>query len=98
VSACSSPPPKRRRHRLDTTDLRPVELREELRRRFGTASEPVLTLVSFGFGHGISRTADLVFDIRFLANPYWVDELRPLTGADRPVRDYVAEIRRGRTR
>ncbi|MGI8704893.1 MAG: RNase adapter RapZ [Sphingomicrobium sp.] len=75
---------------LDTTDLRPVELREELRRRFGTESEPVLTLVSFGFGNGISRTADLVFDMRFLANPYWVDELRPLTGADRPVRDYVA--------
>lgn len=75
---------------LDTSDLRPVELREELRRRFGTESEPVLTLVSFGFGRGISRTADLVFDMRFLANPYWVDELRPLTGADRPARDYVA--------
>ena len=75
---------------LDTTDLSPVELREELRRRFGSASEPVLTLVSFGFGHGISRTADLVFDMRFLANPHWVDELRPLTGADRPVRDYIA--------
>lgn len=74
---------------LDTTGLAPVELREELRRRFGTASEPVLTLVSFGFGHGVSRTADLVFDMRFLANPHWVDELRPLTGADRPVRDYV---------
>ena len=74
---------------LDTTGLAPVELREELRRRFGTASEPVLTLVSFGFGHGVSRTADLVFDMRFLANPHWVEELRPLTGADRPVRDYV---------
>ena len=75
---------------LDTTDLTPVELREELRRRFGTDREPVLTLVSFGFGHGISRTADLVFDMRFLTNPHWVDELRPLTGNDQPVRDYVA--------
>jgi RNase adapter protein RapZ len=75
---------------LDTTDLTPVELGEELRRRFGAASEPVLTLVSFGFGRGISRTADLVFDMRFLANPHWVDELRPLTGADQPVRDYIA--------
>ena len=75
---------------IDTTDLAPVELREELRRRFGTAIEPVLTLVSFGFGHGISRTADLVFDMRFLANPHWIDELRPLTGADQPVRDYIA--------
>ena len=76
---------------LDTTDLSPVELREELRRRFETVSEPVLTLVSFGFGHGISRTADLVFDMRFLANPYWVDELRPLTGADQPVRDFIGK-------
>ena len=75
---------------IDTTDLSPVELRDELLRRFGTKSEPVLTLVSFGFGHGISRTADVVFDMRFLANPYWVDELRPLTGKDQPVRDFVA--------
>ncbi len=75
---------------IDTTDLSPVELREELRRRFGTAGEPVLTLVSFGFGHGISRTADLVFDMRFLANPHWIDELRPQTGVDQPVRDYIA--------
>jgi len=75
---------------IDTTDLAPIELREELRRRFGTANEPVLTLVSFGFGHGISRTADLVFDMRFLSNPHWMDELRPLTGEDQPVRDYIA--------
>ena len=75
---------------IDTTDLSPVELREELRKRFGTESEPVLTIVSFGFGHGISRTADLVFDMRFVGNPHWVDELRDLTGLDEPVRDYVA--------
>jgi UPF0042 nucleotide-binding protein len=76
---------------IDTTDLTPSELREELRRRFGTVNEPVLTIVSFGFGHGISRTADLVFDMRFLANPHWVDELRPMTGEDQPVRDYIGE-------
>ncbi len=75
---------------IDTTDLAPAELAEELRRRFKTEREPVLTLISFGFGHGISRTADLVFDMRFLANPHWIDELRDLTGNDRPVRDYVA--------
>lgn len=74
---------------LDTTDLAPVDLCEELRRRFETVSEPVLTLVSFGFGHGISRSADLVFDMRFLANPHWVNEFRLLTGADRRVRDYI---------
>ncbi|QIL02242.1 RNase adapter RapZ [Sphingomonas sinipercae] len=76
---------------IDTTELTPVELRDELRRHFGTANDqPVLTLVSFGFAHGISRTADLVFDMRFLENPHWVDELRPLTGNDQPVRDYIA--------
>jgi len=76
---------------IDTTDLTPVELRDELRRRFGSpTAEPVLTIVSFGFAHGISRTADLVFDLRFLNNPHWVDDLRPLTGNDQPVRDYIA--------
>jgi UPF0042 nucleotide-binding protein len=75
---------------LDTTDLKPAELRDELRRRFGNDREPVLTIVSFGFANGISRTADLVFDVRFLSNPHWVDDLRPLTGADQGVRDYVA--------
>ena len=76
---------------IDTTDLSPAELRDELRRRFGDdAGQPVLTLVSFGFSKGISRTADLVFDMRFLDNPHWVDELRPLTGADQAVRDHIA--------
>jgi UPF0042 nucleotide-binding protein len=75
---------------IDTTDLSPVELGEELRKRFRTERDPVLTIVSFGFGHGISRTADLVFDIRFLANPYWVDDLRDLTGLDAAVRKYVS--------
>lgn len=74
---------------IDTTDLTPVELGEELRRRFGSEQAPVLILSSFGYAHGISRTADLVFDMRFLANPHWVDELRPLTGTDQPVRDYI---------
>src|SRR6185503_5494098 len=74
---------------LDTTDLSPVELRDELRRRYGADSDqPVLTIASFSFARGISRTADLVFDLRFLLNPHWVNELRPLTGVDHPVRDY----------
>lgn len=76
---------------IDTTDLSPVELREELRKRFANDSEPVLTLVSFGFGHGISRTADLVFDMRFLVNPHWDDALRELTGIDERVRQFIRE-------
>jgi RNase adapter protein RapZ len=76
---------------LDTTDLSPAELRDELQRRYGgDADQPVLTIASFAFARGISRTADLVFDLRFLPNPHWVEELRPLTGADQPVRDYLA--------
>jgi len=77
---------------IDTTDLTPAELREELLRRYGgDIDQPVLTIASFGFARGISRSADLVFDMRFVANPHWVDELRPLTGEDQAVRDYVAE-------
>jgi UPF0042 nucleotide-binding protein len=76
---------------LDTTDLTPAELRDELRRRYGgDVDQPVLTLVSFGFARGISRTADLVFDMRFADNPHWVDELRPLTGRDQAVQEFCA--------
>jgi UPF0042 nucleotide-binding protein len=76
---------------LDTTDLSPAELGDELKRRYGGDSDqPVLTITSFAFARGISRTADLVFDLRFLPNPHWVDALRPLTGADQAVRDYLA--------
>jgi UPF0042 nucleotide-binding protein len=76
---------------LDTTDLTPAELRDELRRRYGgEVDQPVLTIASFGFARGVSRTADLVFDLRFLPNPHWVDERRPLTGDDAAGRAYIA--------
>jgi len=75
---------------IDTTDLTPAELRDELRRRYGDDSDqPVLTIASFAFARGISRTADLVFDLRFLPNPHWIDALRPLTGEDEEVRAYL---------
>src|SRR5436309_12456240 len=75
---------------IDTTDLSPAELRDELRLRYGGDSDqPVLTISSFAFARGISRTADLVFDLRFLPNPHWVDKLRPLTGEDEAVVDYL---------
>jgi UPF0042 nucleotide-binding protein len=77
---------------IDTTDLSPAELRDELRRRFGGDSDqPVLTISSFSFARGISRTADLVFDLRFLPNPHWIEELRPLTGADSAVRSFLEQ-------
>ena len=77
---------------LDTTDLSPAELRDELRLRYaGETDQPVITVVSFSFARGISRTADLVFDMRFLPNPHWVDELRPLTGQDSAIRSYLEQ-------
>ena len=75
---------------IDTTDFSPADIREELIRRFGASEQPVLTIASFGFARGVSRTADLMFDVRFLPNPHWDEELRPLTGADAQVRDYLA--------
>ena len=76
---------------LDTTDLTPAELREELRRRYSEdRDQPVVTIASFGYSRGVSRTADLVFDMRFIANPHWVDDLRPLTGVEAEVRDYCS--------
>ncbi len=77
---------------LDTTDLTPAELREELRRRYAEdRDQPVVTIASFGYARGVSRTADLMFDMRFIANPHWVDELRGLTGSERAVREYCAK-------
>ena len=52
-----------------------------------------IAVSSFGFKHGAPRDADLLFDVRFLPNPYWVPELRPLTGNDAPVRHYVLDDR-----
>ena len=75
---------------LDTTDFTPAKLRDELLRRYGgEVDQPVITIASFGFARGISRTADLVFDMRFLDNPHWVDDLRLLTGEDEAVVAYI---------
>lgn len=51
----------------------------------------MISVLSFGFKYGIPEDADLVFDVRFLPNPYYVDELRPLTGQDEGVFDYVMD-------
>jgi UPF0042 nucleotide-binding protein len=48
-----------------------------------------VSLVSFGYSNGLPRDVDLVFDCRFLPNPYWIEELRPLSGLDEPVAEYV---------
>jgi UPF0042 nucleotide-binding protein len=78
--------------RVDTSNLNVHELRDRLRELFAEdAAETRLqvNVVSFGYKHGLPLDVDIVFDCRFLPNPHWIDELRPLTGEDAPVRDYV---------
>lgn len=76
---------------IDTTGLNVHELKRLVHNRFvGKSSEPMgLTLVSFGFRGGIPAHADLVLDVRFLPNPYFIPELKPFPGTDPRVRDYV---------
>lgn len=77
---------------IDTSNLNVHELRREIREVFGDLEGPTglqVSVVSFGYKYGIPIDSDLVFDVRFLPNPHWVDDLRPLTGHDEPVRDYV---------
>ena len=77
---------------LDTSALSIAKLRSELLDLFGQQGDRgglAVNILSFGFKHGIPIEADLVFDVRFLPNPYYVPELKPLTGLDEPVREYV---------
>jgi RNase adapter protein RapZ len=76
---------------VDTSDLNVHDLAREVRALVGGEMDDVLrvSVISFGFKYGIPLDADHVVDVRFLANPYWVTELRHLTGRDAPVRDYV---------
>jgi UPF0042 nucleotide-binding protein len=77
---------------VDTSDLNVHQLRARLIDLFThTADTMQIRVVSFGFKHGVPLDADTVFDCRFLPNPHWVDELRPLTGKDEPVRRFVLE-------
>jgi UPF0042 nucleotide-binding protein len=77
---------------VDTSGLTPHELRDRLRDAFADAPPEAglqVSLISFGYKYGTPRDADVVIDVRFLPNPHWVDELRPLPGTDDRVRTYV---------
>ncbi|HLX88321.1 MAG TPA: RNase adapter RapZ [Acidimicrobiales bacterium] len=75
---------------LDTGELNVNQLRTRVLALFGEPGEGLqTTVVSFGYKHGLPHDADLVFDCRFLPNPHWVDQLRPMTGLDEPVRTFV---------
>lgn len=77
---------------VNTTDMMPMQLRAKIRDLFGGGDEReglAVTVYSFGFKHGAALDADIVIDVRFLPNPYYDDALKPLTGLDAPVRDFV---------
>lgn len=75
---------------IDTSDLTVHELKAMIQDRYrGVGSPLAVSLVSFGFRHGLPSHADLVFDVRFLPNPFFVDEMRHQTGLDSPVADFV---------
>ena len=77
---------------LDTSGMYTRQLKIQLNKIFAESKELkdiYITVLSFGFKYGIPSDADLVFDVRFLPNPYYIDELRPQSGNDKPVRDYV---------
>ncbi|MDZ7673553.1 MAG: RNase adapter RapZ [Acidimicrobiales bacterium] len=77
---------------IDTTQLNVHQLRDRVRATFAQPEADVgmqTSIRSFGFKHGLPIDSDLVFDVRFLPNPHWEDDLRPLTGLDDEVRDYV---------
>jgi RNase adapter protein RapZ len=77
---------------VDTTELNVHQLRSRMLDLFGADAPEAgmqTTIMSFGYKHGLPLDTDLVIDCRFLPNPHWVDELRPLRGTDEAVRDYV---------
>ena len=78
---------------IDTTLLALPDLRHQLIQRFSLSDNPSMTttVISFSFKRGLPREADLVFDMRFLRNPYYNDKLRPLTGQNTDVAAYIAE-------
>ena len=96
----SERPEKQADYIIDTTTLLIRELKQELDRIFVQNEDFCnfyLTFVSFGFKYGIPADADLVFDVRFLPNPFYVDSLKPLTGNDEAVYDYVMSTDKAKT-
>ena len=79
---------------IDTSNMKPKDLKEEISKIYANGevnNNLTISVVSFGFKHGIPSDSDLVFDVRFLPNPYYIDDLRIKTGEDQDVRDYVMD-------
>ncbi|QAT41247.1 RNase adapter RapZ [Clostridium sp. JN-9] len=82
---------------IDTSKLSPRELREEISKVYAEEgqieNQLIITVVSFGFKYGIPVDSDLVFDVRFITNPFYIPELKNYSGNDKPVRDYVMNFK-----
>ena len=80
---------------IDTSKYAIKDLREEMARKFGDKEMPekqmAITILSFGFKYGIPVDSDLVFDVRFIPNPFYIAELKPFSGNDEPVKNYVMD-------
>ena len=90
---------KRADYIIDTSQLLTREFKQELEKIFIQGehyNNLFVTVLSFGFKYGIPSDADLVFDVRFLPNPYYVSELKPLTGNDKAIQDYVMGFKAAR--
>jgi UPF0042 nucleotide-binding protein len=77
---------------IDTTNIETYQLRDKIRSSFLGAQKQkgiLITVISFGYKYGVPIDADLVIDVRFLPNPHYVDKLRPMTGEDQEVKDFV---------
>lgn len=79
---------------VDTSKLTEIELRKKLTEGFKLSSSPVFSIsfISFGFKNGIPMDADLLFDVRFMQNPFWIEELKLKNGCDEDVREYVMQF------
>lgn len=85
---------------IDTSDLTNKQLKEQITSMYGGGNEDQnlnITVMSFGYKYGIPMDADLIFDVRFLPNPHYISELRPLSGNDKEVQDYVMDSPVSRT-
>lgn len=80
---------------IDTSKYAIKDLREEMTKNYGDVTEPEkdlsVTILSFGFKYGIPVDSDLVFDVRFIPNPFYIPELKPYSGNDEPVKQYVLQ-------
>lgn len=77
---------------IDTSNLRPAQLKDELMNIYvegNNSNNLIIHIVSFGFKHGVPLDSDLVFDVRFLPNPFYIEELKSFTGKDERIREYV---------